>query len=371
MKTVAVFGSTGSIGVQTLNVVRRFPHEYKVVALAAGNNAALLERQISEFKPEYVSASVEFDSDSSQVYCGADGAEKLAEAVDADIFVMAISGLAALAPLAEILKKGRRVALANKEAIVCAGDLVLAAAEKYGSEIIPVDSEHSAVFQCLRAGRREDVKKIVLTASGGPFYACHSTDLSLITPEMAIKHPTWSMGRKISVDSATMVNKGLELIEAARLFGTDNVDYIIHPESIIHSMVEYDDNSTVALMSYPNMELAIQYALTHPDRVRNDGVKPFDFKKNLTFVQPDEKRFPAPKIAKECLMAGGTAPAVYSMADEIAVDLFLSRRISFTDICGIIEEALSINEIERDFSLERLFELNGKISDYFRSKYRK
>ncbi len=365
MKTVAVFGSTGSIGVQTLNVVRRFPHAYKVVALAAGNNTALLAEQEAEFSPDYISTTAAYNSISARVFTGTDGAEKLAEEVDADIFVMAISGLAALSPLFKIIKKGKRVALANKEAIVCAGDIVTDEAKRYGTEIIPVDSEHSAVFQCLRE-ERKNVKKVVLTASGGPFYACHSMDLRQITPEMAIKHPTWNMGRKISVDSATMVNKGLEIIEAARLFGTSNVDYIIHPESIIHSMVEFNDNSTLALMSYPNMELAIQYALTYPEREKNDGVKPFDFKKNLTFVLPDEIRFPAPKIAKECLRLGGTAPAIYSIADEVGVGLFLSKKIKFTDICGIIEEALSINEIERDFSIERLKELDREISQYFR-----
>ena len=371
MKTVAIFGSTGSIGVQTLNVVRRFPLEYKVVALTAGNNIDSLSAQIAEFSPRLVSASVAAGlPDGVRGFFGSDAAEKLAEECAADIYVMAISGLAALPPLMRILEKGKRIALANKEAIVCAGDIVLAAAEKYGAEIIPVDSEHSAVFQCLAAGRREDVKRIVLTASGGPFYSRPDLDLSAVTPETALRHPTWNMGAKISVDSATMVNKGLEIIEAYRLFGVRDVGYIVHPESVIHSLVEYKDNSTVALMSYPNMELAIQYALTYPARLQNDGVKTFDFGKSLTFVQPDEKRFPAPAIARECLRLGGTAPAIYSIADETAVGLFLKKLIGFTDITGIIGDALSINEIESDFTYEYLLALETKIREYYCKKYK-
>lgn len=353
---------------QTLNVVRRFPHEYKIVALAAGNNTELLKKQTEEFSPDFVASVAPSGIAGSSVFTGVDAAERLAEEATADVYVMAISGLAALPPLMKIIKKGGRIALANKEAIVCAGDMVLSEAARYGSEIIPVDSEHSAVFQCLEAGRREDVKRIILTASGGPFYG-KDVDLSSVTPEQAVRHPTWNMGRKISIDSATMVNKGLEIIEAHRLFGACQVDYVIHPESVIHSMVEYKDNSTVALMSYPNMELAIQYALSYPERFENHGVRPFDFKRSLTFGVPDEKRFPAPAVAKECIRLGGTAPAVFSIADEVAVGLFVKNKILFTEICGIIEEALSINEIVRDFSYEDLLALDYKIKEYFGSKY--
>ena len=365
MKTVAVFGSTGSIGVQTLSVVRRFPKDYKIIALTAGNNVTLLKEQIREFSPDYVGANEKFSSGAKYEYFS--DLSSLANDCDADIYVVAISGISALPPLINIIKKGKRIALANKEAIVCAGDLIMNMASQYGSEIIPVDSEHSAVFQCLMLGNK-DVSRIILTASGGPFF---SSDINLhdITPEQALKHPTWNMGKKISIDSATMVNKGLEIIEARRLFGEKQVDYIIHPESVIHSMVEYDDGSTVALMSYPNMTLAIQYALTYPDRIDNPFVKSFDFKKPLTFFEPDEKRFPAPRIAKQCLDIGGNAPAIYSMADEVAVELFLSNKIKFTDICGIIEEALSINEIETNFDYEYLLALNKNITNYFRRKY--
>lgn len=370
MKTVAVFGSTGSIGVQTLNVVRRFPHEYKLVALAAGHNTAALAEQVKEFVPELVAAAAAIDlPPRAGGFFGENAAERLAEECEADVYVMAISGLPALPPLMRLLRKGGRVALANKEAIVCAGDLVLAAAAKYGSEIIPVDSEHSAVFQCLAAGRREDVRRIVLTASGGPFYARPDVDLAAVTPEMALKHPTWNMGAKISVDSATMVNKGLEIIEARRLFDVPTVDYIVHPESVIHSLVEFNDNSSVALMSYPNMELAIQYALTYPSRKPNDGVRAFDFSRSLTFLVPDEKRFPAPALARECLRLGGTAPAVYSIADETAVALFLQKRIKFTDITGIIADALSINEIESDFTYESLLALARNIREFYGKKF--
>ncbi len=364
-----MFGSSGSIGVQTLNVVRRFPHEYKITALSAGTNVKLLRAQAEEFSPDFAASVVLVDIPGVVAFTGEDAAERLAEEIEADIYVMAISGLAALPPLMKLIEKGGRIALANKEAIVCAGDLVMAEAKRCGSEIIPVDSEHSAVFQCLRADRREDVKKIILTASGGPFFDRRDVDLSAVTPEQAVRHPTWNMGRKISVDSATMVNKGLEIIEAYRLFGACEVDYVIHPESVIHSMVEFEDNSTLALMSYPNMELAIQYAMTYPSRSVNAGVKPFDFSRPLTFGKPDEQRFPAPAIAKKCVGTGGTAPAIFSMADEIAVELFVKNRVRFTDICGIIEEALSINEIVRDFCYKDLLVLDRKIKDYFGSKY--
>ena len=358
MKTVAVFGSTGSIGVQTLNVVRRFPHEYKVVTLTAGSNVGLFSKQVAEFSPSVAACLPEIElPDGTIGFFGDNAAAKAAEITEADIYVMAISGLAALAPLQKCIKRGKRVALANKEAIVCAGEIVLDSAAKYGTEIIPVDSEHSAVFQCLKAGERGDVRRIVLTASGGPFYSDKNVDLSAVTPEQAVRHPTWNMGAKISVDSATMVNKGLEIIEAGRLFSTNFVDYVIHPESVIHSMVEFADNSTVAVMSYPNMELAIQYALTYPYRFVNDGVKPFDFSVPLTFGKPDEKRFPAPALARRCLLEGGTAPAVFSIADEIAVDMFMKKKITFTDITGIIDRALCINETKRVESAEQLYEL--------------
>ena len=364
MKRIAIFGSTGSIGVQTLNVVRRFSNEYNVVALTGGNNTDLLERQVAEFKPDYVAANTDFDGGNAKKFVGKNACVSLAKETEADITVMAISGLAALAPLLVMITGCKRIALANKEAIVCAGDIVLSDAKKNGAEIIPVDSEHSAVFQCLKNEDRRDVRRIILTASGGPFYTS-SEDLSLVTPERAVRHPTWNMGAKISVDSATMVNKGLEIIEAGRLFGMTNVDYVIHPESIIHSMVEFTDNSTLALMSYPNMELAIQYAMTYPRRAENDGVRPFDFRRPLTFIPSDETRFPAPAIARRCLKEGGTAPAIYSIADEVAVSLFMKKLISFTDITGIIEEALCINEIEKVESANQLYELSDSIKRHF------
>ncbi len=363
MKTVAVYGSTGSIGVQTLNVVRRFPHEFRVVALAAGKNTALLEKQAAEFCPDLVSSELPFDAP-CKAFCGKDAALCLARETDADITVMAISGVAALGPLCECIKRGKRIALANKEAIVCAGELVLGEAKRCGAEIIPVDSEHSAVFQCLSCGDARDVRRIILTASGGPFYFSRR-DLSSVTPEEAVRHPTWNMGAKISIDSATMVNKGLEIIEAGRLFGTNNVDYVIHPESVIHSMVEFADGSTAALMSYPDMELAIQYALTYPRRAVNAGVRAFDFARPLTFAAPDEDRFPAPAVARRCLAEGGTAPAVYSLADEAAVRLFMKKLIRFTDITGIIEEALCINETVKVESVPQILELAASIERHF------
>lgn len=366
---IAIFGSTGSIGVQALNVVRRFSQDYCVVGLSAGENTDLLQKQIAEFRPEFVASVRSFSSEGVRAFCGADAALRMAEECDADITVMAMSGIAALSPLSAILKKGRRIALANKEAIVCAGDLVTKTAKRYGTDIIPVDSEHSAVFQCLRVGERKDVKKIVLTASGGPFYACHSADFRSVTPEQAVHHPTWKMGKKISVDSATMVNKGLEIIEAARLFGVDEIDYVIHPESIVHSLVEYADGSTVALMSYPNMELAIQYALTYPRHKQNGGVRPFDYRKSLTFLPPDEARFPAPAIAKECLKKGGLAPAAFCIADEVAVELFLHRRIGFADIVPAVRDVLGLPFASGECSLEGIAELRQNICAHLQAKF--
>ena len=361
MKKISVIGSTGSIGVQTLNIVRRHPDKYKVVALSAGSNEDLLLRQTEEFKPDYIGiAGKFFEKPTCKYFQGDNAAEILASLGEADIVVIAIVGIKALAPAMAAVVAGKRIALANKEALVCGGDIIMSSAKKSGAEIIPVDSEHSALFQCLKQGAAYEVRKLILTASGGAYYSKDKAFLENITPEQAVKHPTWNMGRKISVDSATMVNKGLEIIEASRLYGISEIDYVIHPESIIHSLVEYIDGSTFALMSYPNMELAIQYALTYPDREICENVKPFDFTKNLTFL-PKNKYFNAPELAVECIKAGGTAPAIYNSANEAAVNLFLNNKIRFTDIVYIIEKELNERAAEQKYDIARLISLNDEI----------
>lgn len=362
MKTVAVFGSTGSIGVQTLNVVRRFPHEYKVVTLTAGSNVGLFSKQVAEFSPSVAACLPEIElPDGTIGFFGDNAAAKAAEITEADIYVMAISGLAALAPLQECIKRGKRVALANKEAIVCAGEIVLDSAAKYGTEIIPVDSEHSAVFQCLKAGERGDVRRIVLTASGGPFYSDKNVDLSAVTPEQAVRHPTWNMGAKISVDSATMVNKGLEIIEAGRLFSTNFVDYVIHPESVIHSMVEFADGAVLAQLGAPDMRVPIGYALGEPDRLAFGGER-LDFTRMgaLTFASPDTERFPCLAYAREALRLGGSAPVVLNGANEEAVAAFLRGEAKFGQIPLIVRYALDHAELKPISCAQEVYEADAR-----------
>lgn len=361
MKKIAVIGSTGSIGTQTLNIVRRNRDKYKIVALTAGNNEKLLIDQAEEFLPDLIGLGGKFTINHHfSAFEGSAAAEQVAASCDADIFVISVVGMAALLPSLAAVRTGRRVALANKEALVCAGDILLREAAISGAEILPIDSEHSALFQCLKQGGKDEVNRLILTASGGPFYTYTKEMLRSITPAQAVKHPTWNMGQKISVDSATMANKGLELIEAYRLYGIKNIDYVIHPESIIHSLVQYIDGSTFAQMSYPNMELAVQYALTYPDREICESVRPFDFKRPLTFLEKN-KIFKAPELALECINAGGTAPAIYNCANEAAVNLFLNNKIAFTDIINIVEEALNAFDIDHTYGIDRLFELNSKI----------
>lgn len=369
MISIAIYGSTGSIGVQTLNVVRRFPELFKIESLSGGNNTDLLIKQISEFKPKFCASVSEVKTD-CDCYCGKDAVLKMAARSEADVSVFAIPGTDSVYPLISVIKKGKRIALASKESLVTAGKIVMDAAVKYNAEIIPVDSEHSAVFQCLSAGKREDVKRIVLTASGGPFYGKTLADLDGVTPAQAIKHPTWNMGKKVSVDSATMVNKGLEIIEASILFNCTIVDYVIHPESIIHSIVEFMDNSSVALMSYPNMELPIQYALTYPSRLLNESVRAFDFTRPLTFREKDESVFKGPALAKKCLASGAYYPAVFSMADEEAVNLFLSDKIRFTEIYDVIDHALSC-DYSVPKNVEEVKELSNKVRSNVISKFQK
>ena len=342
-------GSTGSIGRQTLDVVRALPEEFKVAALAGGKNIDLLAEQIREFRPEAVFSPVLEDQPhvrtrllNNQIRFAS--LEEMASLPDVDRVVVATSGKAGLSPCLSALRHGKSVALANKEVLVMAGELVMLEADKHGAAILPVDSEHSALWQCLR-GEGNRVSRLILTASGGPFRKRSKADLAGVTAREALKHPTWAMGPKVTVDSATLMNKGMEIIEAHWLFriAFDDIQVVVHPESIVHSMVEFVDGSVKAQLSYPDMRLPIQYALSFPERLPGHFVPQMDFAKthNLTFEQPDWEVFPCPRLAVEAAKHGGTYPTALCAADEVAVGLFLADRIGFLDIPRIIEATLA------------------------------
>lgn len=344
---VAILGCTGSIGVQTLNVIRRYPRLFRVVALCCGTNANLLIEQAEEFKPEFVGICDESKANelkklnyNCKTYAGNDAQTIAGAWTSADTVVCGVVGLAGITGVVSAINAGKKVALANKETLVSCGKFVMSLAKEKGVEIIPVDSEHSAVFQCLKSGRKADLSRIILTASGGPFRNKTREFLRSVTPEQAVAHPNWNMGKKISVDSATMINKGLEIIEAKWLFNTDNIDYIIQPDSIIHSMVEFNDGSVVAQIARPTMEMPIQYALTYPKRL-DIGLGKFDFTKNIEFCKPNEELFPMPAYCKRALKVGKSMPAMINSANECAVKLFLERKIGFLDIMKIVEHILN------------------------------
>jgi 1-deoxy-D-xylulose-5-phosphate reductoisomerase len=349
-KGISILGSTGSIGVSTLDVLRMHPERFRVVSLAAGNNIDLLKKQIEEFRPSFVSvadsvgAAALRNSVSVPVETGfgMEGAIRAAAFDGAEMCVSAISGAAGLLPTMAAIKAGVDIALANKETLVLAGPLVMEEVRKRKIKFLPVDSEHSAVYQSIAGHRPEDIKRIILTASGGPFLNTPIGDFPGITPEAALRHPRWKMGRKITVDSATLVNKGLEVIEARWLFNLppDKISVVIHPQSIVHSMVEYIDGSIMAQMGNPDMKGPIAYALSWPERM-DSGTPPLGFKGlSLEFLDPDTERFPCLSLAYEALRKGGTAPAVLNAADEVAVAMFLEGRLPFTGICAVIREVM-------------------------------
>jgi len=349
IKRIAVLGATGSIGRQTLDIVRALPEHFKVVGLAAGNNLDLLAEQITEFHPVYFNCIMPPGGEKSTfrrfrvLGCAFLPPEDMVSRPDVDMVVIAVSGTAGLRAVAAAVKAGKKIALANKESLVAAGDLITAEAKKTGAEILPVDSEHSAIWQCL-AGEKQPLRRIILTASGGPFRDYPPEKMSGITPEQALAHPSWKMGKKVTVDSATLMNKGLEVIEARWLFNVpvEDVSVLIHPQSIIHSMVEFTDGTVKAQLSMPDMRLPIQYALTYPDRLANPALPHINWADftNLVFEQPDMARFPCLRLAIGAGKKGGTYPAVLCAADEIAVDLFLEEKMKFTDIPRIVEETL-------------------------------
>ncbi|UCG55238.1 MAG: 1-deoxy-D-xylulose-5-phosphate reductoisomerase [Dehalococcoidia bacterium] len=345
-KRLAVLGCTGSIGRQTLEVVYALSDRFKVIGLAGGSNSTMLKKQVDKFKPQFVhyldkKADVLFENYEFLT------AEEMVSHPDVDMAVIAIPGGFGLEPTLAAIRAGKNIALANKESLVTAGQIIMTEAKKNGAHILPVDSEHSAIWQCLE-GEKTPPARIILTASGGPFRGYTTTQLAEVTVEQALKHPSWRMGKKVTIDSATLMNKGLEVIEANRLFNIpiEKINILIHPQSIIHSFVEFVDGSTKAQLGCPDMRLPIQYALTYPERLSNIQLPRLDWDSisQLNFEQPDMDSFPCLKLAIDAGRRGGTMPAVLCAADEVAVDLFLSRRIGFGDIASLIQQLLKQHE---------------------------
>jgi 1-deoxy-D-xylulose-5-phosphate reductoisomerase len=363
MTGLAILGSTGSIGRQTLEVVRELRPRFRVVALAAGHNVTLLEEQAREFSPQLLWADREADYLHQKTAKGTIRArwtpmEEMAAHPDVDIVVVATAGKAGLLPTLTAARAGKAVALANKEVLVMAGHLVVAEARRHEADLRPVDSEHSAIWQCLWGEDRKNIARVILTGSGGSFRDRPLDELERVTPEQALRHPTWQMGHKITVDSATLLNKGLEAIEAHWLFGVpfDKIEVVLHRESIIHSLVEFCDGSIKAQLGMPDMRLPIQCALTYPQRLPTSRLGRFDLGRlgSLTFSQPDLRRFPCLGLALEAGRRGGVFPAVMAAADEVAVDHFLAGHITFLDIAKVIEATLSAHPTVSDPGLEEV-----------------
>ncbi|WP_054956108.1 1-deoxy-D-xylulose-5-phosphate reductoisomerase [Paenibacillus dakarensis] len=367
MKKISVLGSTGSIGTQTLDVVSKYRDSFQIEGLAAGSNIDLLAQQVKEFRPKKVSVATKELADrirpdlpeGTQLYYGQEGLIEVAAATDADMVVTAVVGSMGLPSTLAAIKAGKTIGLANKETLVTAGHLVMSLAESRGAAILPIDSEHSAIFQCLNGERRQDVDFITLTASGGSFRNLSRDQLEHVTVEDALKHPNWSMGAKITIDSATMVNKGLEVIEAHWLFGLpyEQIHVLLHPESIIHSFVQYRDSSIIAQLGNPDMRVPIQYALTYPERWPSPSQKlSLAEAGKLQFLEMDFDRFPCLRMAYECGKMGGTAPTVFNAANEVAVSRFLRREISFLQIENIIEGVLDKHQNTPEPALEAIEE---------------
>lgn len=364
MKNVAILGSTGSIGRQALDVVQAHPDSFTLYGISAYSSEAAFLTLVEKARPRVAVFSRPIAG--TDVRYGEEALLDLAADPQVDVVVLAISGIAALKPLLAALKAGKRVAIANKESLVCGGGLVKEALQQGGGELLPVDSEQSALFQCLQNGRRDEVEKLILTASGGPFFQRRREELRNITPVEAVKHPTWSMGRKISLDSATLMNKGLEVMEAARLFDFpgEQIEVVIHPQSVVHSMVAYRDGTVMANLSCADMRLPIQYAMTWPERVPSlaQPLKLWE-QPDLTFYRLDMARFPALKMAYDCLQAGGGCPVVYNGANERAAELFFDGRLGFLDIEDSVAFALDrfVNRSMRD--LDDILAADGEARD--------
>lgn len=353
MKAITLLGSTGSIGTQTLDIVSQYPDQFRIVGMVAGRNVGLFAQQVRQFKPEIIAIQAESKlpelkaaiadlTPQPQILAGAEGVVEVARYGDSEVVVTGIVGYAGLKPTIAAITAGKDIALANKETLIAGGPVVLPLIEQYGVKILPADSEHSAIFQCLQGVPEQGLRRIVLTASGGAFRDWDVADLPNVTVADALKHPNWSMGRKITIDSATLMNKGLEVIEAHYLFGLDydNIDIVIHPQSIIHSMIELEDTSVLAQLGWADMRLPILYTLSYPERIHTDW-EPLDLVKvgSLTFREPDHQKYPCMHLAYAAGRAGGCMPAVLNAANEQAVELFLAEQIRFLDIPKVIEQA--------------------------------
>ncbi len=371
MKKLAILGSTGSIGVNTLKIVAQYPDKFRVVALAGGGNLEMMEEQIQQFRPELVSVrdpgSAErlqksFPAKMTRVLSGMEGLTAVASHPEAEMVVSALAGSVGLLPTLEAVRARKNIALANKESLVMAGEILVRESRERGVSILPIDSEHSAIFQSLAGHRQEDVKRIILTASGGPFLHTAFEDLAEVTPRQALNHPQWRMGQKVSIDSASLMNKGLEVIEARWLFDipASKIEVHIHPQSIVHSMVEYIDGSVVAQMSLPDMRVPIAYALSLPERLdlKLPSLNLFEVRP-LTFSPVDQERFPALGLAYRALKEGGTSPVVLNGANEVAVQAFLQGRLGFLQIPRLIEKTMDRNRPTEKSSLEEILRVHA------------
>ena len=374
MKRIAILGSTGSIGRSTLSVAESYPDRFQIVTLAAGSNLEAAFEQAKRWRPRVISMAAEADADTLrarlkkqglgeiEVVHGAPGTVRVATHAEVDFVVSAIVGVAGLEATYEAVRAGKVVGLANKECLVAAGELITAEARKQGKPLLPIDSEHNAVHQCLRGGRMDEVERIWLTASGGPFLNTPQTDFASITVEQALNHPTWKMGRRITIDSATLMNKGFEVIEACRLFHMPptKVEVIVHPQSKIHSMVEFVDGSILAQISVTDMRLPILYALTYPDRIQSDMRFSVSDLRHLDFSPPDLKKFPCLRLAYEAAEAGGAKTVALNAADEVAVAAFLEGGIGFNDIPRIIEDVLAATSSGKLDSIGKVLEADAE-----------
>ena len=382
MKKVAILGSTGSIGTQTLDVIRK-NNDLELVAISAGSNINLLEQQIREFHPVVAAVWSEENANllktaiadvvpACKIVSGMDGLLEVATVSESDILITAIVGMIGIKPTIAAIHAGKDIGLANKETLVTAGHIIMPLAKEKNVSILPVDSEHSAIFQCLNGERQNHLKKILLTASGGPFRGMSKEDLECVTLEMALKHPNWSMGKKITIDSATMVNKGLEVIEAKWLFQVEpeQIEVVVQPQSIIHSMVEFDDGAVIAQLGTPDMRLPIQYALYYPKRVYLDGAR-LDFSKlsEITFQKPDMDTFLGLRYAYDAIAKGGSMPTVLNAANELAVAKFLNKKIKFLEIYEIIDFCMKQHQTIPNPSVEEILEVENNVYEIIESRW--
>jgi len=378
MRRIAILGSTGSIGRSTLSVAESYPERFKIVTLAAGSNCDAAFEQASRWRPRVISMAAEADADKLrsrlknvgvggiEVVHGAAGCVRVATHPEVDFVVSAIVGVAGLEATYEAVRAGKTLGLANKECLVAAGELITAEARRQGKPLLPIDSEHNAVHQCLRGGRLDEVERIWLTASGGPFLHTPLSEFGSITVEQALNHPTWKMGKRITIDSATLMNKGFEVIEACRLFHLPpaKVEVLVHPQSTIHSMVEFIDGSILAQFSVTDMRLPILYALTYPERIQSDMRFPVGNLRHLDFCPPDMSKFPCLRLAYEAAEAGGARTVALNAADEVAVAAFLEGRINFDEIPRIIEDAVSASNSGKLESIAKVLEADGEARRY-------